>query len=204
MAYSIQLRTASVAENHTGFPLQRADPAPDAPGTTIPSRSGAASSFDPQLEPSTLRSVTSVSHAAPTAAAFGADEPSDFAGTVPKRRGMRQTGLSGRDPAVRSGFSTVSRRWRYTTAPSRPTRVVGPEPAAAGPTGVGHRQELAWPAGKPPNQTRRTRTVTTGPTLGFEAQLWAMADKLRGHMDAAAYKPVMRVATQAPDRKMLS
>ncbi len=43
-----------------------------------------------------------------------------------------------------------------------------------------------------------------GPNLGFEAQLWAMAYKLRGHMDAAVYTHVMRVAPQTPDRKMVS
>ena len=31
---------------------------------------------------------------------------------------------------------------------------------------------------------------TNGPALGFEAQLWAAADKMRGHMDAAEYKHV--------------
>ena len=30
-----------------------------------------------------------------------------------------------------------------------------------------------------------------GATLGFEATLWAAADKLRGHMDAAEYKHVV-------------
>src|SRR5262245_8932575 len=29
-----------------------------------------------------------------------------------------------------------------------------------------------------------------GPALGFEAQLWAAADKMRGHMDASEYKHV--------------
>ncbi len=45
---------------------------------------------------------------------------------------------------------------------------------------------------------------SNGASLGFETTLWAAADKLRGHMDAAAYKHVMRVAPQAPDRKMVS
>lgn len=31
---------------------------------------------------------------------------------------------------------------------------------------------------------------TSGATLGFEAKLWAVGDKLRGHMDAAEYKHV--------------
>jgi type I restriction enzyme M protein len=30
-----------------------------------------------------------------------------------------------------------------------------------------------------------------GATLDFERQLWAMADGLRGHMDAAEYKHVV-------------
>lgn len=30
-----------------------------------------------------------------------------------------------------------------------------------------------------------------GAILGFEAKLWSMADKLRGHMDAAEYKHVV-------------
>src|SRR5437667_10046627 len=32
---------------------------------------------------------------------------------------------------------------------------------------------------------------TNGANLGFEATLWAAADKLRGHMDAAEYKHVV-------------
>ena len=34
-------------------------------------------------------------------------------------------------------------------------------------------------------------TNDSGANLGFEAQLWAMADKMRGHMDAAEYKHVV-------------
>ncbi|HID33056.1 MAG TPA: SAM-dependent DNA methyltransferase, partial [Anaerolineae bacterium] len=30
-----------------------------------------------------------------------------------------------------------------------------------------------------------------GANLGFESQLWAAADKMRGHMDASAYKHVV-------------
>ena len=53
---------------------------------------------------------------------------------------------------------------------------------------------------------RNTKNANSnnGASLGFEAALWAAADKLRGHMYAAAYKHVMRVAPQAPDRKMVS
>ena len=32
---------------------------------------------------------------------------------------------------------------------------------------------------------------TTGATVGYEAQLWQMADSLRGSMDAAEYKHVV-------------
>ncbi len=37
----------------------------------------------------------------------------------------------------------------------------------------------------------RKQQSTNGATLGFEATLWAAADKLRGHMDAAEYKHVV-------------
>src|SRR5437870_534725 len=37
----------------------------------------------------------------------------------------------------------------------------------------------------------RKQKSTNGATLGFEATLWAAADKLRGHMDAAEYKHVV-------------
>jgi type I restriction enzyme M protein len=39
--------------------------------------------------------------------------------------------------------------------------------------------------------TDATRKPNNGANLGFEAQLWQMADKLRGHMDAAEYKHVV-------------
>jgi type I restriction enzyme M protein len=40
-------------------------------------------------------------------------------------------------------------------------------------------------------QTRSRRKPNGGANLGFEATLWAAADKLRGHMDAAEYKHVV-------------
>ncbi len=43
-------------------------------------------------------------------------------------------------------------------------------------------------------QHRRMRTAkqkSTSATLGFEAQLWAAANALRGSMDAAEYKHVV-------------
>src|SRR5438552_1806368 len=38
---------------------------------------------------------------------------------------------------------------------------------------------------------RAEKTATNGANLGFEHKLWAAADKLRGHMDAAEYKHVV-------------
>ncbi len=38
---------------------------------------------------------------------------------------------------------------------------------------------------------RRQKQTSAGANLGFEAKLWAAADKLRGHMDAAEYKHVV-------------
>src|SRR3954447_4813987 len=35
-----------------------------------------------------------------------------------------------------------------------------------------------------------SRKDPNGSALGFEAQLWAAADKMRGHMDASEYKHV--------------
>src|SRR5512132_3609131 len=37
----------------------------------------------------------------------------------------------------------------------------------------------------------RSAKANGGANLGFEATLWAAADKLRGHMDAAEYKHVV-------------
>jgi type I restriction enzyme M protein len=42
----------------------------------------------------------------------------------------------------------------------------------------------------PPKKTATTKK-NNGATLNFEAQLWAAADKLRGHMDASEYKHVV-------------
>jgi type I restriction enzyme M protein len=38
---------------------------------------------------------------------------------------------------------------------------------------------------------KNTKQKTNGATLDFESQLWAAADKLRGHMDASEYKHVV-------------
>jgi len=39
--------------------------------------------------------------------------------------------------------------------------------------------------------SRKKKANNNGPPLGFEATLWAAADKLRGHLDAAVYKHVV-------------
>ena len=36
-----------------------------------------------------------------------------------------------------------------------------------------------------------TDQISNGAKLGFENKLWEMADKMRGHMDAAEYKHVV-------------
>src|SRR5947207_9823480 len=41
------------------------------------------------------------------------------------------------------------------------------------------------------NAAQAKRSKENGATLGFEATLWAAADKLRGHMDASEYKHVV-------------
>jgi len=38
---------------------------------------------------------------------------------------------------------------------------------------------------------KRNSTPTTAATVGYEAELWQMADALRGSMDAAEYKHVV-------------
>ena len=38
---------------------------------------------------------------------------------------------------------------------------------------------------------KSSTTSSNGGQLGFEEKLWAAADKLRGHMDAAEYKHVV-------------
>ena len=42
-----------------------------------------------------------------------------------------------------------------------------------------------------PRQKREKRTAGSGANVGYEAQLWQMADALRGSMDAAEYKHVV-------------
>ena len=41
----------------------------------------------------------------------------------------------------------------------------------------------------PPKKSAKQKS--NGATLDFESQLWAAADKLRGHMDASEYKHVV-------------
>ncbi len=66
-------------------------------------------------------------------------------------------------------------------------------------TGPGRRSLRTWPAAVPEEgredmarsrNTSHTR-ATSGATVGYEAQLWQMADALRGSMDAAEYKHVV-------------
>jgi type I restriction enzyme M protein len=40
-------------------------------------------------------------------------------------------------------------------------------------------------------RTTSTKSKNNGVPLGFEEKLWAAADKMRGHMDAAEYKHVV-------------
>jgi len=42
-----------------------------------------------------------------------------------------------------------------------------------------------------PGAAKAKSKKDSGATLGFEATMWAAADKLRGHMDAAEYKHVV-------------
>ena len=43
----------------------------------------------------------------------------------------------------------------------------------------------------PERKTSRTKSNNNGATVGYEQQLWQMADALRGSMDAAEYKHVV-------------
>ena len=65
-------------------------------------------------------------------------------------------------------------------------RIAGP---SATPKGDGDRAPRAalLPAAEPPNRPAETQGATTG----HEAELWRMADALRGSMDAAEYKHVV-------------
>jgi type I restriction enzyme M protein len=50
---------------------------------------------------------------------------------------------------------------------------------------------VSRPKRNPSPETTRARTAgNDGATVGYEAQLWQMADALRGSMDAAEYKHV--------------
>ena len=40
-------------------------------------------------------------------------------------------------------------------------------------------------------RVKKAQNKSSGANLGFEATLWAAADKLRGHLDAAEYKHVV-------------
>ncbi len=43
----------------------------------------------------------------------------------------------------------------------------------------------------PPRKSKKSSNSSTGANIGYEAQLWQMADALRGSMDAAEYKHVV-------------
>ena len=45
--------------------------------------------------------------------------------------------------------------------------------------------------GMPRGKQSEKKKNSNGANIGFEAQLWQMADKLRGNMDAADYKNVV-------------
>ena len=48
------------------------------------------------------------------------------------------------------------------------------------------------------------KNSTTGSHLGFEATLWATADKLRGSLDAAEYKHVVLGLTKGEESRTLA
>ena len=58
------------------------------------------------------------------------------------------------------------------------------------PAGVASPRKRGRPAGNGPKARHESR-AGTGATTGYEAELWAMADALRGSMDAAEYKHVV-------------
>ncbi|MCY4628779.1 MAG: type I restriction-modification system subunit M N-terminal domain-containing protein, partial [Acidobacteria bacterium] len=47
------------------------------------------------------------------------------------------------------------------------------------------------PRGRPKQTGAAAKKTAQGATTGYEADLWAMADALRGSMDAAEYKHVV-------------
>jgi hypothetical protein len=46
------------------------------------------------------------------------------------------------------------------------------------------------------------RKLPDGPALDFEAQLWAVADKMRGHMDDAEYKLATAISIEREDLEL--
>jgi HsdM N-terminal domain len=50
---------------------------------------------------------------------------------------------------------------------------------------------MAKPQTKKARKLKARQPASNGANLGFEQKLWAAADKLRGHMDAAEYKHVV-------------
>ena len=72
------------------------------------------------------------------------------------------------------GYHPGARTWRFHLHRGR----TGVAPAAA-------------QAAKVDRQVRAARPNTTAANVGYEAELWQMADALRGSMDAAEYKHVV-------------
>lgn len=102
---------------------------------------------------------------------------------------MQRTGLSGREPSV--WFS----RQYHVGGDILPLQG-GSSGAGASRSGRAARQDTAQGG----SMARRKATKRSGSrdsksgngaNLGFEATLWAAADKLRGHMDASKYKHVV-------------
>jgi len=52
-------------------------------------------------------------------------------------------------------------------------------------------------------KSANTPAKGNGANLGFEQKLWAAADKMRGHMDAAEYKHVAPRSTLVTNVRML-
>ena len=48
----------------------------------------------------------------------------------------------------------------------------------------------------------KTQKTANGSGLNFEAQLWAAADKMRGHMDASEYKTLRSANTNCSNRRV--
>ena len=86
-----------------------------------------------------------------------------------------------RKSVTHSGFRRVVAQFR-PESPRETTRL----PAVRGQLSRASSIERATAKNQTPNQCNSRSSGN----LGFETQLWAAADKMRGHMDAAEYKHV--------------